>query len=315
MDRLTQLECFVRAAETGSFSAVARSLHTSQSTVSKNIAQLEVTLGVRLLLRSTRKMALTPEGERYYRECRRILEAMAEADATARGQASPTGLLRVACPPALARHRVVPLIGPLTERFPDLHIDLLFSNRDPDLIEEGIDVAFQLGSLPDSSLRARWVGTYAMCCAAAPAYLERRGEPRTPADLAAHNCIVLSHNRSTRVWTFGRQTLRPQGNLRVDNTEGLRAAALQGLGIVVAPTWLFADELHDGRLRCLLTAWPIESVPVHLVFPAKHLLPTRVRVFIDFVADRFLQDPCLNGEAVEQLGHAPCRADLLAAPS
>lgn len=315
MDRLTQLECFVRAAETGSFSAVARSLHTTQPTVSKNIALLETQLGVRLLLRSTRKMSLTPEGERYYVECRRILDALAEADAGVRGEGHAAGLLRVACPPALARHRVVPLIGPLSQRYPDLCVDLLFSSRDPDLIKEGIDVAFQVGVLPDSSLRARWVGAYAMCCAASPEYLARHGEPRVPQDLLQHNCVLFTRSRNGLLWTLGGQSLRPRGNLRVDNPEGLRTAALLGLGIVVAPTWLFADELHDGRLRCLLPDWPIESMPVHLVFPAKHLLPTRARVFIDFVAEAFLQDPCLNGEAVEALGHDPCRSELLAAQS
>jgi LysR family transcriptional regulator, regulator for bpeEF and oprC len=309
---LTQLECFVRAAETGSFSAVARSLHTTQPTVSKHIAQLEAQLGVRLLRRSTRKMALTPEGERYYAECRRVLDALAEADANVRGQASAAGLLRVACPPALARHRVMPLIGPFTQRYPGLCVDLLFTNRDPDLIEEGIDVAFHVGSLPNSSLRARWVGAYAMCCAAAPDYLARHGEPQTPAALSEHNCILFTRSRSGLLWTLGNETVAVRGNLRVDNPEGLRSAALLGLGIVIAPTWLFADELHDGRLRCLLEDWPIESLPVHLLFPAKHLLPTRARVFIDFIAEAFLQDPCLNGEAVEALGHGPCRAQLLA---
>jgi LysR family transcriptional regulator, regulator for bpeEF and oprC len=302
MDRFALMQCYVRAVETGSFSAVARELGTSQPTVSKNIAALEEHLGVRLLHRSTRKMSLTSEGESYYAECRRILDSVAEAETNARGQKASSGLLRVSCPPALARHRVMPLIAPFTALHPGICIDLLFSNRETDLVEDGIDVAFRLGVLKDSSYRARQVAHYALCCAAAPAYLEKKGTPKTVNDLLSHNCIVLASNRATPVWTFGDLAVHPQGNLRVDSHEGLRSAALSGMGIVVAPTWLFADELHNGQLECLLLDWPIEAVPVHLVYPAKRFLPTRARAFIDFVAAAFAQDPCLNGDAVRELG-------------
>lgn len=306
MDRFVLMQCYVRAVETGSFSAVARELGTSQPTVSKNIAYLEEHLGVRLLHRSTRKMSLTSEGESFYAECRRILDSVAEAESNARGQKAASGLLRVCCPPALARHRVMPLIAPFVEQHPGVTIDLQFSNRDTDLIEEGIDVAFRVGDLKDSSYRARLVANYALCCAASPAYLKKRGIPQKPLDLLQHNCIVLATNRAGPLWTFAGETVRPSGNLRVDSHEGLRSAALSGLGIVVAPTWLFADELHDGRLECLLEAWPIAAMPVHLIYPAKQFLPTRARAFIDYIVESFLLDPCLNGEAVVEMGLEPC---------
>lgn len=306
MDRFALMQCYVRAVETGSFSAVARELGTSQPTVSKNIAALEDHLGVRLLHRSTRKMSLTSEGESFYAECRRILDSLAEAESNARGQKAASGLLRVCCPPALARHRVMPLMTPFIAQHPGVSIDLQFSNRDPDLIEEGIDVAFRLGDLKDSSYRARLVAHYALCCVATPGYLAQHGTPQTPGDLVQHNCIVLAMNRAGPIWTLGGETVRPQGNLRVDSHEGLRTAALSGLGVVIAPTWLFADELHDGRLECLLEAWPIAAVPVHLIYPAKRFLPTRTRAFIDFVHESFQRDPCLNGEAVEEMGLGPC---------
>ncbi len=311
MDRFVLMQCYVRAVETGSFSAVARELATSQPTVSKNIAALEAHLGVRLLHRSTRKMALTSEGERYYAECRRILDAMAEAEAGVRGEQAVAGLLRISCPPALARHRVMPLVQPFTLQHPGVQIELLFSTRDGNLIEEGIDVAFRLGALADSSYRARLIGTYALCCVASPAYLARRGTPATPAELMQHNCVLLLGSRAGAEWNFAGERIRPQGNFRADDPEGLRVAALTGLGVVVAPTWLFAEELHDGRLSCLLAAWPIEAVPVHLVYPDKRYLPLRARAFIDFVAQAFQRDPCLNGVAVEELGLEPCRQALL----
>lgn len=313
MDRFALMTCFVRAVETGSFSAVARETGTTQPTVSKNIAQLEDHLGVRLLQRSTRRMSLTREGETYYAECRRILDAVDEAEAAVRGQKAAAGLLRVACPAALARHRVMPLVAPFNRRYPQICIELQFSDRDPDLVEEGIDVAFRLGRLGDSSYRHRLVATYALCCVATPAYLAEHGEPRTPADLDRHNCIVFTRQATGTVWTFGSERVKPEGNLRVDNAEGLRIAALAGMGVVVAPTWLFADEIHDGRLACLLEAWPIEAVPVNIVYPARRHLPARARVFIDYVADAFLRDPCLNGEAVEEMGLGPCVQSLRAA--
>ncbi|WP_428309939.1 LysR family transcriptional regulator [Hydrocarboniphaga sp.] len=306
MDRFTLMQCYVRAVETGSFSVVARELSTTQPTVSKNIAALEAHLGARLLYRSSRKMSLTPEGESYYAECRRILDAVAEAESGARGQNTAAGLLRVACPAALARHRVMPLIRPFTEKHPEVCIELVFSNHDIDLIEEGLDIAFRIGRLQDSSYRARLVATYALCCAASPDYLQRKGTPATPADLLQHNCVMFTRNSTGPIWQLGDEAIRPQGNLRVDNPDGLRVAALSGLGIVVAPTWLFADELHDGRLVCLLEAWPIQALPVHMIYPAKGFLPTRARVFMDFVVDEFSRDPCLNGEAVTELGLDPC---------
>lgn len=313
MDRFALMQCYVRAVETGSFSAVARELATSQPTVSKNIAALEAHLGVRLLHRSTRKMALTSEGERYYAECRRILDAVAEAETGVRGEQAAAGLLRVSCPPALARHRVMPLLPAFAARHPDVRIELLFSTHEGDLIEEGIDVAFRIGALADSSYRARLIATYALCCVASPDYLARRGTPLKPAALSGHNCVALIGKRTAAEWHFAGERIQPQGNLKVDNPEGLRAAALSGLGVVVAPTWLFADELHDGRLTHLLEDWPIEAVPVHLLYPAKRYLPLRARAFMDFVAQAFLSDPCLNGEAVEELGLEPCRQSLLEA--
>lgn len=306
MDRFVLMQCYVRAVETGSFSAVARELQTSQPTVSKNIALLEEHLGVRLLHRSTRKMSMTTEGESYYAECRRILDSVAEAESSVRGHQEASGLLRVCCPPALARHRVMPLIAEFTKHNPNVCIELLFSNRDPDLVEEGIDIAFRIGKLEDSSYRARLVATYALCCCASPTYLAKHGTPQKPADLLDHNCILFTRNSAGLVWNFAGEVIRPSGNLRVDNPEGLRSAVLSDLGVVVAPTWLFADELHDNRLTCLLKAWPIEAVPVHLVYPAKRFLPTRARAFMDFVVQGFLHDPCLNGVAVEQLGLEPC---------
>lgn len=313
MDRFVLMQCFVRAVETGSFSAVARELELGQPTVSKNIAALERHIGVRLLHRSTRRLAMTPEGESFYAECRRILDSWTEAESNARGQNAPAGLLRVACPSALARYRLTPVVLRYLEAHPGTRIDLAFTSGSIDLVEHNLDVGIVLGTPPDSSYRARRVGVFAKVCAASPAYLARHGRPRTPGDLTEHNCVAFSNSVSGALWQFGDEDVRPQGTLTVDNPEGLRAAALAGFGIVVAPTWLFADELHDGRLECLLKQWPIEAVAVHMTYPARRLLATRAKVFMDYVARAFADDPCLNGTAAEELGHGPCVEALRAA--
>jgi DNA-binding transcriptional LysR family regulator len=313
MDRFALMQCFVRAVETGSFSAVARELSTTQPTVSRSIAQLEAHLGVRLLNRSTRSMTLTAEGENYYAECRRILDAVAEADSGARGTKAAAGLLRISCPSALARHRVMPLMPGFTKANPGVQVELVFTNRDPDLIEEGIDVAIRLGRLADSAYRARLVATYAMCCAASREYLDAHGRPLKPADLVEHNCILYTRASTGLTWTLGGETVRPAGNLRVDDAEGIRSAVLSHMGIVIGPTWLFAEELHDGRLETLLEPWPIAAIPVHLLYPAQRFLPARARAFMDHLAAAFRVDPCFNGEAVEELGLMPCARALRAA--
>lgn len=293
MDRLMWMNCFVRAVETGSFSAVARELGAGQPNVSRYIAALEQHLGVRLLQRSTRKLSLTPEGERYYGEVRRALDAIAEAEANARGEDAPQGLLRVACPTALARFKLMPLIPAFMQAWPALQLDLQIADRSVDLIEDGIDVAIRIGVLRDSSLRARRIGTARRVCVASPAYLAAHGEPDTPAALHAHDCIRYSLLATGNRWPFVDAPVEVTGRLRVSTPDALRSAAIDGLGIAMAPDWLFDDALRDGRLLRLLPQWPIEDLPIHALYPERRLLSRRSRTFMDFIAERFAADPHL----------------------
>src|SRR5471032_2167922 len=186
------MHCYVRAVETGSFSAVARELGTVQPNVSRHIAALEQHLGTRLLHRSTRKLTPTPEGERYYAEVRRVLDAAEEADANARGEGKPSGLLRVNCPTLLGRGHLLPRVGALLERYPDMELDVQLSDRYIDLVEDGVDLAIRIGNLDDSALRARRIGMSERVCVASTAYLAGRAVPQAPADLQQHNCIVYT---------------------------------------------------------------------------------------------------------------------------
>lgn len=290
MDRLFWMHCFTRAVETGSFSAVARELSIGQPNVSRHVAALETHLGVRLLHRSTRTLKLTPEGERYYAEARRALDAIAEAESNARGEDTPQGLVRVACPTALARFKLLPLVKPMLGRYPKLQLDLQIADRAVELIEEGIDVAIRVGDLKDSSLLARRVGSARRITVASPEYLARHGIPQCPADLAAHDCIRYSLLATGSIWPYNGAPVEVTGRLQVSAPDALRAMALDGLGIAMAPSWLFEDALADGRLVRVLAEWQLSELPIHALYPARRLLPRRAAAFMEFIAQAFAED-------------------------
>jgi DNA-binding transcriptional LysR family regulator len=215
------MSIFARAVETGSFSAVARERGIGQPNVSRHVAALEQHLRTRLLYRSTRKLTLTPEGERYYADARRVLDAVEEAESNARGEDKPIGLLRVACPTILGRSRILPRIRTLLERFPGIDLDLQIGDRFIDLIEEGVDVAIRIGLLDDSNLRARRVGTSERVCVASPEYLALHGVPLRPEELSRHNCIVYSLARSGSIWPFRAAEVAVNGRLKVNTPDGI----------------------------------------------------------------------------------------------
>lgn len=295
MDRLLWMHCYARAVETGSFSAVARELGIGQPNVSRHIASLEAHLGTRLLHRSTRKLTLSPEGERYYTEVRRALDAIAEAESTARGEEKPQGLLRVACPVALARFKLLPLVKPFLQRYPDIELDLQIADRKIDLIEEGVDVAVRVGELRDSALKARRLGTARRICVASPSYLSQHGIPQTPEDLRQHNCILFSLLATGNIWPFEGQPVDVRGNFKVNSPEGVRSAVLDGLGVGLMPCWLFADALASGEAVQLLGGWTIPALPISALYPAKRLLPRRAAVFMDYLSHAFAADSALQG--------------------
>ena len=301
MDRLHLMRIFARTVETGSFSAVAREQGIGQPNVSRHVAALEQYLGTRLLHRSTRKLTLTPEGERYYTQARRVLDAVEEAESTARGEDKPSGLLRVACPTILARSHILPRIRTLLDRYPAMDLDLQIGDRFIDLIEEGVDLAIRVGVLDDSPLRARRIGTSERVCVASPEYLALHGAPLLPEDLSRHNCIVYSLARSGSTWPFRSTEVTIKGRLTVNTPDGIHRAVLDGLGIAYAPVWLFQNELIEGKVEALLLNEAGPFAPIHIVYPAKRLLPRRASAFMDFIAEEFSGDPVLSAGALARL--------------
>jgi DNA-binding transcriptional LysR family regulator len=287
-DRLQELSAFVRAAETGCFSKVAREFGLSQPSVSRMVASLERRLGVKLLLRTTRRVAPTDAGVVYLERARRILGELDEAAHAARGVDSLRGVLRVVMSAAFGTREVIPRLPTFLERHPDLKIELHMSDRTDDLVAEGADIALRLGHLVDSAFGVRLLASSPRLVVASPAYLARRGVPQTLADLSRHDGIVGPGLTGRRGWAFGRSgavtSVAIDGRVRVASTDGVMACVTAGLGIAVVSRWMCRAELARGEVRAVLSDYVLEPVDVHAVYPAgPHPMP-KVRAFSDYLA-------------------------------
>ena len=294
MDRFLWMTCFARAVETGSFSAAGRDLGLGQPNVSRYVAALEEHLQTRLLHRSTRKLSLTPEGERYYTDVRRILDAVDESESSFRGTVDPSGILRVACPTALAHAFVMPQVPTFLERYPRLTLDLQINDRYVNLVDEGTELAIRIGHLEDSALRARRIGMFERVCVASKDYLARRGIPLVPDDLREHDCLIYTLLSSGATWRFRDTEVPVSGRLRVNSPEAVRACVISGLGIAHGPAWLFAEGLKDGSLQLVLSEYAPPLVPIQIIYVANRLLSKRAIVFMDFMTDVFSKIPAFG---------------------
>ena len=298
--KLLWMQCFVRAVETGSFSAAARELGIGQPNVGRHIGSLESHLALRLLQRTTRKLSLTVEGERYYLEARRALDAIDEAESVARGDDEPRGLLRISCSMVVGLLHVQPLVAPLLARYPKLEVELHLSDDYVDLVADRFDLAVRVGSLKSSSLVGRRIGVSERAVFASTEYLERHGEPLQPRDLSRHDCILNTRLPSGGLWPFVGENITVQGRYRLDNHDATVGAVRQGLGIGLAPVWVFEEDLLAGRVKALLPDHPLPAGEIHLVYPERRLLAKRTRVFMEaldtaFAAKASLQPGYLDG--------------------
>lgn len=293
MDRLANLEAFVRVAETGSFSEAARRLRTSKSLVSRQVAALEAELGVRLLHRTTRSLTLTEEGRGYQAEVVRILAEIQDANmSVSRMQAAPRGRLKINAPMSFGFLHLAPAVPDFLARFPEVVLDMTLNDRYVDLVDEGFDLAVRIGRLADSTLVARKLAPMRPVVCASPRYLNQHGVPATPDDLRQHQCLCYSSNALTDEWRFAAADGKPlmvqiNGRLRANNGDTLRIAALQGLGFAYLPSFIVGGDLQAGTLVSVLTNYMPRDAGIYAVYPhSRHLLP-KVRAFVDFLAERF----------------------------
>lgn len=289
MDKLRQIESFVAVAAKGSLTATARAEGVAPAVIGRRMDALEERLGVKLLVRTTRRISLTHEGSAFLEDCQRLLADLASAEASvSAGGIKASGHLRVTAPAGFGRRHVAPLVPPFVARHPEVSLSLNLSDRVVDLVNEGFDCAVRVGDLPDSRLISVRLADNRRLCVAAPSYLQRAGVPAHPSELSRHACLVLSSDASqTRGWAFSidgtLSHLRPQGRLDCNDGQVLHEWCLQGLGIAWRSTWEVAADVATGRLLAVLEDFAAPPNGIYAVFAHARHLPLRVRLWIDYL--------------------------------
>jgi len=292
IDLVTGMRVFTAIVEAGSFAGAADRLALSRGMATRYIAQLAAHLGVRLLNRTTRKLSLTETGGDYYQRATEIIALIEDAEGSAAQEALvPRGTLRITTPAIFGTHHLDRAITEYVQRYPDVEVDLSINERIVDLVDEGFDLAVRVAREIAPGLIARRLTPARIVACASPGYLRKRGMPRSPEELAGHNCLCYAHSSYRNDWRFRRdgveRTVRVSGNLRGNNGDILMNAAIEGLGVVYEPTFLVYEALRRKRLIRVLPEWEGDEFSVFAVYPNRKFLPPKVRNFIDFLAERF----------------------------
>lgn len=297
MDRFADMQTFVRVVEAGSISGAAERLDIAKSAVSRRLTELEARLGVQLFHRTTRRLSLTDSGRGFYERSLRVLEELDEAEnCVAEAHRDLRGALRVALPLSFGLRHLAPAIQEFMQRHPAVEFDLAFDDRQVDLVREGFDVAIRIAQLGDSSLMARRLAPIRHAVCASPDYLAKHGTPRHPADLAQHVCLAYSNLPNPGVWSYrdrrGRAgSVKVPVRLKANNGDFLQQAAILGEGLILQPTFYLDDTIRSGRLVPVLRdcAWP--EISAYALYPPTRHLSSRVRAFVDFLAEHFAGTP------------------------
>lgn len=296
IDVLTGMRVFTAVVDEGSFAGAADRLDLSRGMTSRYVAQVEAHLGVRLLNRTTRRLSLTEAGQDYYQRATQVLALVEDAERSAmRGAVEPRGNLRVATSVAFGARHLGGAISAYLKRYPRVRVDLTLNDRVVDLVEEGFDVAVRIARQIDPGLVARPITRARVVACASPDYLRKHGTPRSAADLAGHNCLTYAYTGDPHEWRFtarGRsQSVKVSGNLHGNNGDIICSAAADGLGIALQPTFLVHELLRAGRLVRILDDWEADDYTIYAVYPSRQFLTPKVRTFIDFLIERFGDNP------------------------
>lgn len=293
MDRLEAMAVLLRVVDRGSFSAASRDLNMPLATVSRKVSELERHLGTRLLVRTTRKVALTDVGASYVKSARRILDEVGETERAAAGEFhAPRGELVLTAPVLFGRLHILPIVAEFLAAYPEIDIRLLLSDRNLHLIEDHVDMAVRIGSLRDSSMVASRVGSMRTVVCVSPKLLAGKREPKSPEDLAEMPCVSFEPMSSIATWSFRAKAdnrtfqVPVRARLTVTTAEAAVWAALQGIGVTRVLHYQCAASAREGLLRIILAKYEVEPLPVHLLHAARGTLPSKMRVFLDFAAER-----------------------------
>ena len=303
MSNFGDLDIFVRVVGTGSMSAAGRELGLSPAVVSKRLRRLEDRLGSRLLQRTTRQISLTDAGQGFYERAVAILASIEEAETFVTKRSSEAqGTLKVTAPAMFGRMHIARHLGRFMASYEDLAVNIVLDDQQLDIVGEGFDLAVRIGELPDSSLVARKLADVRYLIVAAPAYVERHGMPRTPADLEDHSCVPSDLRDPWKlVGPNGQKAQhRPSGPLHTNSSEVVRECVMAGTGIGLRPLWEVGEALSDGTLVRILPDWEGESdEAIHAVYPSRRFLPAKVRLFIDFLAQLYA-NPAWDAEVIRE---------------
>jgi DNA-binding transcriptional LysR family regulator len=293
MDKLKQLESFVTVAQKGSLTATAAAEGVAPAVIGRRIDALEERLGVKLLVRTTRRISLTAEGSAFLEDCQRLLADLVNAEASvSAGGVKAAGHLRITAPAGFGRRHVAPLVPEFLAEHPEVSLSLNLSDRVVDIVNEGFDCAVRVGDLPDSSLISLRLADNRRLCVATPAYLQRAGTPKKPSELMRHACLVLSSEASqTRGWAFvvdgELQHLRPSGRLDCSDGQVLHQWCLRGLGLAWRSTWEVQRDIAEGRLMSVLDEYAAPPNGIFAVFAQRKHLPLRMRLWLDYLKRRY----------------------------
>jgi LysR family transcriptional regulator, regulator for bpeEF and oprC len=319
MDRLQAMQVFTRVVETNSFTRAADTLNMQRGSVTMIIQNLEAFLNMRLLQRTTRRLNLTPEGAAYYERCIRVLADIEEMENTfVKTDSGPRGRLRIDMPGSIGRLIVMPELDGFQSRYPDIELMLGFGERPVDLIQEGVDCVIRVGTLEDSSLVARRIGTFQGVTAASPGYIERHGMPRTIEDLQHHVAVNCFSSRTGRIMDMdfivdGKPVeVKMRGRVAVNDGEPYLTCGLRGTGLVQVGRFMALPYLQSGELIEVLPQWKPVSMPISVVYPHNRNLSPKVRVFVDWIAELFEKSPLFStDDPVREEGSSPRKKPLV----
>jgi DNA-binding transcriptional LysR family regulator len=296
MDRFVEMQTFCAVVDAGSFVGAAEALGLSKAATSRYVGELETRLGVRLLHRTTRRLSLTEDGERFYARSRELLAGLEEAEAELHSRSGAArGLLRINAPVTFGIRHLAPLWGAFRDLHPQVQLEVTLSDRTVDLVEEGFDMAIRIAALPSSTLVCRQLARTRIMLCAAPGYLAAHGTPRVPADLASHTVIAYSYRSGGDEWQFdgpdGRVSVRTRPSAHTNSGDTCRAMALADQGVILQPGFLVADDVAAGTLVELMPAYRSVTLGIYALYPTRKFVPPKVRALVDFLAERFAAPP------------------------
>ncbi len=295
MDKVTSMKVFSAVARNGSFSDAARKLNISKAMASKHVQYLEQHLGVRLFNRTTRKLNLTDVGLAYFEKVDAILAEIEETElAVSQLNSEPRGRLKIMAQPSFGAFHLSRALSSYMARYPDVQTQLELSNRIPDLVEDGIDVAFHVGELDDSMVVARKIASARRVVCASPDYLAERGRPEKPEELTDHNCMIYSPRTPLYEWEFMDQVIRVTGDIQCNDGDALRIAAIQGCGLAQLPTYMVGLDIQAGRLNALLEEYEPARLPVYAMYNHRKYLSAKIKTFIDYMYELYQPEAYWN---------------------